>query len=82
MFTLAPSILASDMLNLGDEIKKIEKSGAKCYLHYDSNGGIGGPSGYTVSAAGEVATITNQLSGTITGRMIEDGQIVNKGDIL
>lgn len=34
MFTLAPSILASDMLNLGDEIKKIEKSGSK-YVHVD-----------------------------------------------
>ncbi len=34
MFTLAPSILASDMLNLGDEIKKIELSGSK-YVHID-----------------------------------------------
>ena len=36
----------------------------------------------TVVAAEEVATITNQVSGTITGRMIEDGQTVNKGDVL
>ncbi|MBQ8545833.1 MAG: ribulose-phosphate 3-epimerase [Clostridia bacterium] len=34
MKTLAPSILASDMLNLGEEIKKIEKSGSK-YVHVD-----------------------------------------------
>ena len=31
---LSPSILASDMLNLGSEIKKIEASGAK-YVHID-----------------------------------------------
>ena len=31
---LSPSILASDMLNLGTEIKKIEASGAK-YVHID-----------------------------------------------
>lgn len=31
---LSPSILASDMLNLGNEIKKIEASGAK-YVHID-----------------------------------------------
>ena len=36
----------------------------------------------TVAAAEEVATITNQVSGTITGRMIEDGQTVQKGDVL
>ena len=34
MLTLAPSILASDMLNLGKEIEKIEKSGSK-YVHVD-----------------------------------------------
>ena len=34
MKQLSPSILASDMLNLGDEIKKIENSGAK-YVHID-----------------------------------------------
>ncbi len=34
MKTLAPSILAANMLNLGEEIKKIEKSGAK-YVHID-----------------------------------------------
>lgn len=34
MKTLAPSILASDMLYLGAEIKKIEKSGSK-YVHVD-----------------------------------------------
>lgn len=34
MNTLAPSILASNMLNLGEEIKKIEKSGSK-YVHID-----------------------------------------------
>ena len=34
MKTLAPSILAANMLNLGDEIKKIELSGAK-YVHID-----------------------------------------------
>lgn len=34
MFTLSPSILASNMLNLGDEIKKIEASGSK-YVHID-----------------------------------------------
>lgn len=36
----------------------------------------------TVSAAEEVATVTNQVSGTITTRMIEDGQNVEKGDVL
>ena len=34
MKTLAPSILASDMLNLGSEIEKIEKSGSK-FVHVD-----------------------------------------------
>ena len=34
MVTLAPSILAADMLNLGAEIEKIEKSGSK-YVHID-----------------------------------------------
>ena len=34
MVTLAPSILAADMLNLGTEIEKIEKSGSK-YVHVD-----------------------------------------------
>lgn len=34
MKQLSPSILACDMLNLGNEIKKIEKSGAK-YVHID-----------------------------------------------
>lgn len=34
MKTLAPSILAADMLNLGNEIKKIENSGSK-YVHVD-----------------------------------------------
>ena len=34
MKTLAPSILASNMLYLGDEIKKIEYAGAK-YVHID-----------------------------------------------
>lgn len=36
----------------------------------------------TVSAAEEVATVTNQVSGTITARMIEDGQNVEKDDVL
>ena len=31
---ISPSILASDMLNLGNEIKKVENSGAK-YVHID-----------------------------------------------
>lgn len=34
MKTLAPSILAADMLKLGEEIKRIEASGAK-YVHID-----------------------------------------------
>lgn len=34
MKTIAPSILASNFLNLGDEIKKIKESGAK-YIHID-----------------------------------------------
>lgn len=34
MKQVSPSILASDMLNLGNEIKKIENSGAK-YVHID-----------------------------------------------
>jgi len=33
-------------------------------------------------AAKEVATVTNRISGTITGRVVEDGQFVNEGDIL
>ena len=36
----------------------------------------------TVSAVEEVVTVTNQVSGTITERMIEDGQIVKKGAVL
>ncbi|MBP3593777.1 MAG: HlyD family efflux transporter periplasmic adaptor subunit [Lachnospiraceae bacterium] len=35
-----------------------------------------------VTAAEEVATITNRVAGTITERMIEDGQVVKQGDIL
>ena len=39
MKTLAPSILAADLLNLGTEIKKIEHSGAK-YVHIDIMDGV------------------------------------------
>ncbi len=39
MKTLSPSILASDMLNLGKEIKKIEDSGSK-YVHVDVMDGV------------------------------------------
>ena len=39
MKTLAPSILAADMLNLGNEIKKIEASGSK-YVHIDVMDGV------------------------------------------
>jgi ribulose-phosphate 3-epimerase len=39
MKTLAPSILAADLLNLGKEIEKIEKSGAK-YVHIDIMDGV------------------------------------------
>lgn len=39
MKTLAPSILAADMLNLGNEINKIEKSGSK-YIHIDVMDGV------------------------------------------
>lgn len=36
----------------------------------------------TVAAADEVATVTNQVSGVITDREIEDGQTVKRGDVL
>lgn len=39
MKILSPSILACDMLNLGNEIKKIEASGAK-YVHIDVMDGV------------------------------------------
>ena len=39
MKTLSPSILACDMLNLGNEIKKIEQSGSK-YVHIDVMDGV------------------------------------------
>lgn len=39
METLSPSILAADMLNLGKEIEKIEKSGSK-YVHIDVMDGV------------------------------------------
>ncbi|MBQ7225820.1 MAG: ribulose-phosphate 3-epimerase [Clostridia bacterium] len=39
MKTLAPSILAADLLNLGAEIKKIEDSGSK-YVHFDVMDGV------------------------------------------
>jgi len=39
MKTLSPSILAADMLKLGEEIKKIEKSGSK-YVHIDVMDGV------------------------------------------
>ena len=39
MKILSPSILASDMLNLGAEIKKIENAGAK-YVHIDIMDGV------------------------------------------
>ena len=39
MKILAPSILAADMLNLGNEIKKIENSGSK-YIHIDIMDGV------------------------------------------
>lgn len=39
MQTLSPSILAADMLNLGKEIEKIEKSGSK-YVHIDVMDGV------------------------------------------
>ena len=39
MKTLSPSILASNILNLSDEIKKVEYSGAK-YVHIDVMDGV------------------------------------------
>ena len=39
MKTLSPSILAADLLNLGNEIKKIEASGSK-YVHIDIMDGV------------------------------------------
>ena len=39
MKTLSPSILAADLLNLGNEIKKIENSGSK-YVHIDIMDGV------------------------------------------
>lgn len=39
MYTLSPSILAADFLNLGIEIKKIESSGSK-YVHIDVMDGV------------------------------------------
>lgn len=36
----------------------------------------------TIGAVEEVATVTNRVAGTITERMIEDGQRVEKGDVL
>ena len=39
MKTLAPSILAADLLNLGAEIKKIENSGSQ-YVHIDIMDGV------------------------------------------
>lgn len=39
MKKLAPSILAADLLNLGKEIEKIEKSGSK-YVHIDIMDGV------------------------------------------
>ena len=39
MKTLSPSILAADLLNLGNEIKKIESSGSK-YVHIDIMDGV------------------------------------------
>ena len=39
MKTLSPSILAANMLELGNEIKKIEQSGAK-YIHIDVMDGV------------------------------------------
>ena len=39
MKTLSPSILAADMLNLGNEINKIENSGAE-YVHIDIMDGV------------------------------------------
>ena len=39
MKILSPSILAADLLHLGDEIKKIEKSGAT-YVHIDIMDGV------------------------------------------
>ena len=36
----------------------------------------------TIVAAQEVATITNQVSGTITEKLIQDGQRVESGDVL
>lgn len=36
----------------------------------------------TVGSLEEVATVTNRVAGTITARMVEDGQTVEKGDVL
>lgn len=42
-YILAPSILAADFKNLGEEIKSTEENGAK-YLHFDVMDGIFVPS--------------------------------------
>ncbi len=36
----------------------------------------------TVATAEEVATVTNQVSGTIIEKLVTDGQVITKGDVL
>ena len=59
MKTLSPSILAADLLNLGKEIEKIEKSGSK-YVHIDIMDGVFVPNiSYGMPVVSSVRKATN-----------------------